>query len=138
MAGLPEPIATLLQPPIQPVGGAEQGVSLGSLLRVVGGSVAAKHGWGGVAEEELDIDLTGLLLDAAEGLAAAGEEVRAWAGASKPAEVMLDGLAGSLSDSDHRCLFPLPWRTWMRWLSKSMSSRRSPTSSRRGGRCPGE
>ncbi|MDP2857245.1 MAG: hypothetical protein Q8P50_04620 [Bacillota bacterium] len=38
-------------------------MSLGSLFRVVGGGVAAEHGWGGVAEEELDVYLAGLLFD---------------------------------------------------------------------------
>ena len=112
---------------------------LGRLLGVVGGRVAAEHGWGGMAEEELDVYLAGLLFDgpggegvaeavrvdfgdgdlsaealedgahgaAAEGLAAAGKEEGAWAQASELAEVTLDGLAGSLSDSDHPLLVPL-------------------------------
>ena len=62
-AGLPGPVATVLEPPIEPISGAEQGVGLGGLLGVVGGGVAAEHGWVGVAEEELDVDLTGLLFD---------------------------------------------------------------------------
>jgi hypothetical protein len=92
-----------------------------------------------VAEEELHVDLAGLLFDgsggegvaeavrvdlgdgglfaealedgahgaAAEGPAAAGEEEGPRADASKVLEVMLDGLAGSLSNSDHSLLVPL-------------------------------
>ena len=114
-------------------------MSLGRLLGVVGGGVAAGHGRGGVAEEELHVDLAGLLFDgpggegvaeavrvdlgdgglfaealedgahgaAAEGPAAAGEEEGPRADASKVLEVMLDGLAGSLSNSDHSLLVPL-------------------------------
>jgi hypothetical protein len=38
-------------------------MSLGRLLGIVSGGVAAEHGWRGVAEEDLDVDLAGLLLD---------------------------------------------------------------------------
>jgi hypothetical protein len=37
------------------------------LLRIVGGGVAAEHGWGGMAEEELDVDLAGLPFDGPSG-----------------------------------------------------------------------
>lgn len=129
----------LVEPSVETIRRAEGGVGLGGLLGVVGGGVAAEHGRGGVAEEELDIDLAGLLFDgpggegvtkamrvdlgdgglfaealedgahggAAEGAAAAGEEEGARVKASKPAQVVLDRLAGSLPDSDHSLLVAL-------------------------------
>jgi len=40
-----------MEPPIETLCGAEEGVGLGSLLRAVRRRVAAQHGRGGVAEE---------------------------------------------------------------------------------------
>jgi hypothetical protein len=61
--GLPGPVATVLKPPVETVRWAEGGVGLSRFLGIVSGGVAAEHGWGGVAEEDLDVDLTGLLFD---------------------------------------------------------------------------
>ncbi|UCH86919.1 MAG: hypothetical protein JSU97_00440 [Dehalococcoidia bacterium] len=52
-----------LESPIETVCRAEEGVSLGGFLCVVGGGVAAEHGRSGVPEEELDVNLAGVLFD---------------------------------------------------------------------------
>jgi hypothetical protein len=52
-----------VEPPIEWVGRAEESVSLRSLLSVAGGGVATEHSGGRVTEEELNVDLAGLLFD---------------------------------------------------------------------------
>ena len=56
-----------LGPSVETVRWAEGGVGLRRLLGIVSGGVAAEHGWGGVAEEELEVDLAGLLFDGPSG-----------------------------------------------------------------------
>jgi len=52
------------------------GMSARGLLGVAGDGIAAEHGWGGVAEEKLDVYLAGLLFDGPGGSASTGSSCR--------------------------------------------------------------
>ena len=51
-------------------------MSARGLLGVVGDGITAEHGWGGVAEEKLDVYLAGLLFDGPGGRASTGSSCR--------------------------------------------------------------
>jgi hypothetical protein len=88
----------VVEPSVETVRRAEGDVGLGRLLGVVGGGVAAEHGRGRVAEEELDIDLAGLLLDGPGGEGVA-EAVRVDLGdGSLFAEAPEDGAHGGAAE----------------------------------------